>query len=186
MVTQRSENIRLVAHTPEHLRALLEGTEVYERRFQVKVADGVREFLIGPEVSAEFLARLKAPTEADPWKDGFGVLHLDENVIIGFCSFTGPPDADGMVEIAYGIAAGYRGRGYATQAAQALIVHALASGQVRVIRAHTLPQKNSSTRILEKCGFTFVDEFMHPEDGAIWRWERRLTGGSSAPRAMPE
>lgn len=173
---QPTENIRLFPHTPEHLRALLEGTEAYERRFDIRVADGVRDFLIGPEVSAEFLARLKGPAVADPWMDGFGVLHVADNIIIGFCSFTGPPAADGMVEIAYGIASGYQARGYASEAVQAIVAHAVASGQVRTLRAHTLPQHNASTRVLEKCGFTFIGEIVHPEDGPVWRWEKRLQG----------
>jgi hypothetical protein len=35
---------------------MLEGTDVYEKRFGLKVAEGIRYFLTGPEVSAEFLA----------------------------------------------------------------------------------------------------------------------------------
>lgn len=166
-------NVSLYPHTTEHLRALLEGREVYETRFGLKVAEGVREFLIGPEVSAEFLARLQSAAVADPWKDGFGVLHLADNTIIGFCSFTGQPTAEGIVEIAYGIAPGYQGRGYATEAAQALIDYAFATGRIRTIKAHTLPEHNASTRVLQKCGFTLTGEIIHPEDAVVWRWELR-------------
>jgi RimJ/RimL family protein N-acetyltransferase len=165
------ERISLLSHTPEHLRALLEGTDVYERRFNIKVADGVRDFLVGPEVSAEFLERLNGPAPADPWKDGFAVVHIADSTVIGFGSFTGPPSADEMVEIAYGIAPGYQNRGHATEAAQELITYASASGQVRTIRAHTLPQHNASTRVLLKCGFTLIGEVTHAEDGVVWRWE---------------
>lgn len=165
--------ISLVLHTPEHLWALLEGAEVYERQFHMKVAPGVRDFLIGPEVSADFLARLKSNPPPDPWKDGFGVLHTAEDTIIGFGSFTGPPTSDGMVEIAYGIAQGYQGRGYATEAAQALIAYASATGKVRTICAHTLPEQNASTRVLLKCGFALSGEVIHPTDGPVWRWELR-------------
>ena len=164
-------NISLYPHTAEHLRALLEGREVYETRFGLKVAEGVRKFLIGPEVSAEFLARLNSAAAPDPWKDGFGVLHVSQNTIIGFGSFTGAPTAEGMVEIAYGIAPEYQGRGYATEAAQALIDYAFVSGRVRNIKAHTLPDHNASTRVLQKCGFTLTGEIIHPTDGRIWRWE---------------
>lgn len=164
------QRIRLLSHTPEHLRALLEGTDVYERRFNIKVAEGVRDFLVGPEVSAEFLERLKGPAQADPWKDGFAVVHIADSTLIGFCSFTGPPSADEMVEIAYGIAPGYQNHGHATEAAQELIAYAFASGRVRTIRAHTLPQHNASTRVLLKCGFTFIGEVTHSEDGIVWRW----------------
>lgn len=163
--------ISLLAQTPEHLRALLEGTDAYEHRFGITVADGVREFLTGPEVSADFLERLKGSAAADPWKDGFAVVHIEDNAIIGQCGFTGPPSANQTVEIAYGIAPGYQNRGHATEAAQELIAYAIASGRVRTIRAHTLPQRNASTHVLEKCGFMLIGEVAHSEDGVVWRWE---------------
>jgi ribosomal-protein-alanine N-acetyltransferase len=165
------QRISLLPHTPEQLRALLEGVDAYERRFGLKVAEGLRDFLVGPEVSADFLERLNESAAADPWKDGFAVIHITDNIVIGLCSFTGPPGADGMVEIAYGIAPGYQNRGHATDAAQGLINYALASGQVRTIRAHTLPQRNASTRVLTKCGLRLIGEVTHPEDGVVWRWE---------------
>jgi RimJ/RimL family protein N-acetyltransferase len=165
------QRVTLLSHTPDHLRALLEGTDVYERRFKIKVAEGVRDFLVGPEVSAEFLERLKGPATADPWKDGFAVVHVADNTIIGFGSFTGPPTGDGIVEIAYGIAPGYQNRGHATEAAQELIRRAITSGLVRTVQAHTLPQHNASTRVLLKCGFTFRGEVTHEEEGVVWRWE---------------
>ncbi len=52
-----------------------------------------------------------------------------------------------------------------------LIARAVASGGVSTLRAHTLPEHNASTKVLEKCGFKLVGEVMHPEDGLIWRWE---------------
>jgi RimJ/RimL family protein N-acetyltransferase len=165
------QRISLRSHTPEHLRVLLQGTDAYERRFGLKVAEGVRDFLLGPEVSAEFLERLKGPATADPWKDGFAVVHVADNAVIGFCSFTGPPSTAGTVEIAYGIAPGYQNRGHATEAAQELIAYAFASGRVRTICAHTLPQDNASTRVLLKCGFILIGKVTHSEDGIVWRWE---------------
>jgi [ribosomal protein S5]-alanine N-acetyltransferase len=164
-------NIRLVPHSLEHVRALREGADAYKRCFGVSVADGVSEFVTGSEVSEAFLERLEASTANDPWKDGFGIVDDPDGILIGLCSFSGPPDAEGTVEISYGIAPAYRGRGFATQAAQLLITRARASGRVRTLRAHTLPEHNASTRVLEKCGFTHREELIHPEDGLIWRWE---------------
>ena len=164
-------SINLVVQTPERLRALIEGPEVFERRFGIRVADGVRDFLVGPEVSTDFLARLNDAAIVDPWKDGFAVVHAADNIIIGMSSFTGPPSADAVVEIAYGIAPAYRSRGFASAAAQALIAYAFASGQVRTIRAHTLPEHSASTSVLLKCGFTRIGEVTHSEDGLVWRWE---------------
>ena len=76
------------------------------------------------------------------------------------------------MEISYGIAPEFEGRGFATEAARLLIAHACASGSVRRVRAHTLPEDNASTRVLRKCGFSRCGELIDPVDGPIWRWER--------------
>jgi len=174
------ERIRLLAHTPDHLRALLAGGDVYERQFGISVAAGVKEFLTGPEVSESFLARLHEAVSADPWRDGFGVVQLADERLIGLCSFVGPPDAEGAVEISYGIALEFEGQGFATEAALLLVAHAVASGGVRRLRAHTLPEDNASTRVLRKCGFRRCGELIDPVDGPIWRWERSTRPAISA------
>jgi RimJ/RimL family protein N-acetyltransferase len=79
-----------------------------------------------------------------------------------------------MVEIAYGVSPEYRGKGYATKAAQSLTDYAFNSGKVRVIRAHTLPEQNASTRVLAKCGFRRIGEVIDPEDGLVWCWEKDI------------
>lgn len=173
----QSDRIRLLAHTPGHLLALLDGGDVYERQFEISVADGVKEFLIGPDVSESFLTQLREAVAADFWRDGFGVVQLSDRCLIGLCSFIAPPDAEGNVEISYGIAPGFEGQGYATEAARLLIEHAFASGRVRQVRAHTLPGRSASTRVLEKCGFQRRGELVDPVDGPIWRWEKQRDAG---------
>jgi RimJ/RimL family protein N-acetyltransferase len=91
---------------------------------------------------------------------------------VGGCAFKGPPDGDGVVELAYGIDETHRGRGYATEAAGALAEFAFASGLVRVVRAHTRGENDASARVLSKCGFTRVGDVIDPEDGQVVRWER--------------
>jgi [ribosomal protein S5]-alanine N-acetyltransferase len=166
-----SHNVRLLAHSPDLLRALRENPGAYKSQVGVEIAEGIREFLGGPEVSESFLARLREATAADPWRDGFGVIHVAQNRLIGLASFNGAPDAEGTVEISYAIAPAHTGRGYATEAARLLIAYATSSGQVRTVRAHTLPEKNASTRVLEKCGFQHRGAVNHLEDGLIWLWE---------------
>ncbi len=168
--------IRLLPHTPAHLRAIMEGGKTYEEKFGIAVAEGVPEFLAGPEVSEAFLTRLREEPAPDPWRDGFGVVHLAENRVIGLCSFNGPPDEEGAIEISYGIAPGYEGRGFATEAARLIMARAFADDRVQRVRAHTLPQTNASTRILQKCGFREHSEVIDPVDGPIWRWEMTRAG----------
>jgi hypothetical protein len=40
--------------------------------------------------------------------------------------------------------------------------------------AHTLPEENASNKALRRNGFAFAGEVEDPEDGLIWRWERRI------------
>ena len=123
------------------------------------------------EVSPAWVAQMKASRAPDPWTHGFAVVHRASGARIGSCAYKGPPGPDGVVEIAYGIDPAYQGRGYATEVARALVAFALDSEQVRLVCAHTRPEKNASTRVLTKCGFEWMGSRVDPEDGLVWRWE---------------
>jgi RimJ/RimL family protein N-acetyltransferase len=123
------------------------------------------------QVSSAWLARVRALREPDPWMCGFSILQRRSGDKIGMCGFKGPPSAEGLVEIAYGVEPGHQGRGYATEAAQALVSYAFGIESVRSVCAHTLRCANASTRVLTKCGFRQVGEVVDPEDGLVWRWE---------------
>jgi RimJ/RimL family protein N-acetyltransferase len=168
----RTARLGLVPHEPAHLRALIEGAGIYARVSGMTPANGLREFIVSPDVSAEWMAALQSGKDADPWKFGFAVVESASGLVIGNAGFTGPPDNFGNVEIAYGIVPDYERRGYATEAAAALVAFAHADNRVRTVCAHTLPTQNASTRVLEKCGFQFAGEINHPTDGLIWRWEQ--------------
>jgi [ribosomal protein S5]-alanine N-acetyltransferase len=171
-MTLETAHLRLLPFSPEHLLALIEGEERFLERFGLPAAAGLHDFFVSDEVSPAWLEGLRAATGADPWVFGFAIVHPESSSVIGSAGFKGPPDEEGMVEIAYGIAPAFQGRGYATEAAQALLAYALDSGGVRLVRAHTAPTPNASTRVLTKCGFNFVGEVVDPEDGRVWRWER--------------
>jgi ribosomal-protein-alanine N-acetyltransferase len=152
----QTKSLRLVPHTLEDVRVQIERMDAGQRA----------------ELSPDWLARVDAATEADPWILGFDLVLREIDAPIGTCGFKGPPGPDGIVEIAYGVAPDHQGKGYATEAAEALVAYAFSSGQVRAVRAHTFSQANASTRVLEKCGFQLVGEVIDPEDGLVWRWER--------------
>ena len=124
------------------------------------------------ELSADWLALLHASSATDPWTHGFSMVLQKDDTVVGTAGFKGPPGADGVVEIAYGVSPDQQDKGYATEAAAALTAYAFASGKVRVVRAHTLPESNASARVLTKCGFRRIGEVIDPEDGLVWRWEK--------------
>jgi len=158
--------------SPEHLLTLIEQPERFEQIAGFAAADGLHAMYASGEVSPDWLAALRVSHEPDPWQHGFFIVHREAGAAIGSAGFKGPPDSRGTVEIAYGIAPGYRDRGYATEAAAALVAFAFDTISVEQVRAHTLPAANASTRVLAKCGFTQVGTFVDPDDGPVWRWTR--------------
>jgi GNAT superfamily N-acetyltransferase len=138
---------------------------------------GQRELLLGDQAGA--LREVAAATAAFLVRVGgesrwgsFLAMDPGSRFVVGTCSYKGPPDADGAVEIAYFTLPVYEGRGYATAMAALLTARAGASPPARAVRAHTLPERNASVRILEKLGFAHLGEIVDPEDGPVWRWER--------------
>ena len=150
-----TENLKLVLDSPDSARESIGAMTPAERA----------------QLSADWLALVESATTPNPWIHGFTMYQRSDSSVVGSCGFKGPPTPDGMVEIAYGVQSAYRSRGYATQAAQALTTFAFRDGAVRVVRAHTLPQANASTRVLIKSGFSRIGEVIDRDDGLVWRWE---------------
>ena len=63
-----------------------------------------------------------------------------------------------------------------TAAVRELLGSSTCRGGGKVI-AHTLAETSPSTSVLERCGFSKVDELVDPDDGPIWRWEISLVDG---------
>jgi ribosomal-protein-alanine N-acetyltransferase len=172
----KAQRLRLVPHVPAHLLALSESGERYEAVTGHRPAPGLREFLVSPEVSQAWVDALRSAREPDPWLHGFAAIHEELGCVIGTGAFKGPPDDGGTAELAYAIVPAFEGQGFATEVAKALVEFASADERVHLLRAHTLPESNASTRVLAKCGFAFVGEVVDPDDGPVWRWERRPGG----------
>jgi RimJ/RimL family protein N-acetyltransferase len=163
----QTPRLRLVLKTLEEVRAAIETMNAADKA----------------QLSADWLARLHASTSPDPWVLGFSMVQSDTCVTVGQCGFKGPPDANGVVEIAYDVASDHERKGFATEAAQALVAYAFSIDQVKRVRAHTLPASNASKRVLAKCGFHYVGEINDPEDGLVWRFE--TTRPSTVSRIKP-
>lgn len=174
MPALETAHLRLTPWSPEHLLAMIDGAARFEADAGLPLAEGLRSMFVSGEVSPAWIAQLREAAGPDPWTLGFAVVHRDDDRVIGSAGFKGAPDDDGVVEIAYGIAPSYEKRGYATEAAKALVQFALERVDVTSIRAHTKPENGASGRVLAKSGFQHVGEVEDPEDGIVWRWERAV------------
>ena len=122
-------------------------------------------------VGQQTVAMLQRTEATTPWT-GYLAVDRTHQIIIGTCAFPAPPDPEGVVEIAYFTFPSFEGRGYASAMAAGLVELAEGTAGIRRLRAHTLPEGNASTRILEKLGFERVGETIDPDVGQVWRWER--------------
>jgi len=153
--------------TLEHLDALLAGGGAFEARFGLRVVPG---YLAFPEALQP--ARRALIEGIPPEWSSYLIINPTAGELVGLGGFKGPPRS-GEVEIGYSIAPERQRRGHATSAARQLIERARAAG-VGVVCAHTLPEANASTRVLERCGMARAGETTDPQEGPVWRWEIRL------------
>ncbi|MES2101928.1 MAG: GNAT family N-acetyltransferase [Pseudomonadota bacterium] len=158
--------LTLMPLTERDLHELIDAPAAFARRHALTIAEGAcaPAFIYG-----RALTNMQAAPE---WA---GVLStrlyvLDgERVVVGSGGVKAPPLDDGEVEIGYGMAPAWQGRGLATQAARRLTDEALAHGASRV-SAFTTPENAASWRLLQRIGFRRDGETVDPDDGLVWRW----------------
>lgn len=138
---------------------------------ELAASQRVRESEFLKDLCASVLAIYPGGKPVMPWA---GYLVDENGTLVGTCAFKSPPVAE-EVEIAYFTFSGHEGRGIATCMARHLVELAFENGIVRV-KAQTLMEKNASTRLLEKLGFSFAGVVEHPEDGKVWEWHRVVGG----------
>jgi RimJ/RimL family protein N-acetyltransferase len=163
----RSARLDLVSVSPAVVRALLaRRREEAERGLGVPLPE---EFL---DDDLEGLLRLRlGQMEADPASQAWLVRALvlrDEGTIVGHAGFHGPPGAWGLepgkAEIGYTVFEPFRGRGYATEAAVALMDWAGGEGVRRFVFSIG-PWNEPSLAIARKLGFVKTGEQWDDEDG---------------------
>jgi [ribosomal protein S5]-alanine N-acetyltransferase len=162
----RSPRLDLVSLSPRVLEALLDG----------RSGDAEAELAVAlpadwPDADVEPLLRLRhgqmveAP-EVQPWLVR-ALVCRGEGVMIGHAGFHGPPGtgglAPGKAELGYTVFPVFRGQGYATEAAVALMTWAEGEG-VRSFVASVGPWNEPSLAIVRKLGFAQTGEQWDEED----------------------
>jgi [ribosomal protein S5]-alanine N-acetyltransferase len=164
--TEPRPQVRLVPATVPLLTAVDEDRTLFSELIGSPVPEGWPEF---PEAIGFTLEHLQDAPEADrAWSMQFFV-DGPTGRLVGSGGFATPP-VERTVEIGYEVAPEFRGQGFGTAAAQALVDRAVASGEVDHVLAHTLPGPNASTGVLVSLGFTHVDDKEDPEVGTVWEW----------------
>ena len=105
----------------------------------------------------EMLSGCKNDPENRIWYAPWSMRLKDDDTYIGDLGFKGP-SYENTVEIGYGILPEYEGKGYTTEAVQAMTQWAFSNAKVVFVEAETEPENKASQRVLEKCGFTLNGE----------------------------
>lgn len=100
----------------------------------------------------EMLEAMRSLPGREEWATNWRIC-LQTGQIIGGACFRGEADAEGAVEIGYGIDEPHRGRGYATEAVGALARWALKQPDVCCVWAQTEQENAASQRVLTNNGF---------------------------------
>ena len=82
--------------------------------------------------------------------------------VIGAAGFKGPPDANGEVELGYGIIPSHQRCGFATEAVRGMTKFAFEDARVRAVVGQTILSLAGSIGVLEKAGFDFDGEGNDP------------------------
>jgi [ribosomal protein S5]-alanine N-acetyltransferase len=118
---------------------------------------------------ANWLETRRIDARGEPW--GGTLVERDGARAIGTMGCKSWPDADGTVEVGYGLEPSRRRRGLATEGLRALLRVLDAEESVRRVIAETLEDNLASQAVLRRCGFSVVGEAMSDEGPMIW-WER--------------
>jgi RimJ/RimL family protein N-acetyltransferase len=97
---------------------------------------------------------------------GFGdyVISTHDDTFIGMCSlFFSRVVPDGAVEIGYVLRPAFWGRGYATEMTEAILAIGFDALHLTHIYASTDAGNLPSRRVMEKCGMTFVRDYLHDQ-----------------------
>jgi RimJ/RimL family protein N-acetyltransferase len=140
-----TERLVLLPQTLDSARALLAGEDT-----GLLLADGYPH--------ADTFDALRMFVEhGETEQDGGWFVTLTDGRVIGDCGTLGWTDEHGRVEIGYGLAAPYRGRGYGTEAVRVLAHWVAAQPGVTAVTASVEVGNVASRRLLERLGFALVD-----------------------------
>jgi RimJ/RimL family protein N-acetyltransferase len=96
------------------------------------------------------------------------MIERESGTVVGDIGFHGPPDDRGAIEVGYCVVPSRRGRGYASEAARAIVEWASRQQSVRLIVAGCDPNNVPSICTLERTGFVRTGK----ADGEL-RWRYR-------------
>jgi RimJ/RimL family protein N-acetyltransferase len=112
-------------------------------------------------------SRVRAVHGAGVW------LMVADGEVVGLCGYKWPANADGIVEIGYGVAAERRRRGHASHAVAEMLKRIARDHLVTSVIAETAVNNPASQRVLETNGFAKTGMRTDAVDGQLILWRHQ-------------
>ena len=170
MSTIPTQRLTLLALMPAQLRHVLDDPAALERELELRRARSVITAVVRRAIGIKLAKMAQAEPAVHDWYTYWLIVVNEDRCGVGLAGFKGVPDAAGEVEIGYGIAPEYQGRGYMAEAAVALIDWAFTAPDCRsVIAPGVLRSNPASSRVLQKAG---MHVYAETSESISWRIDR--------------
>jgi len=182
--------LELVEVTPELAQANLDDMQEVARLLDAAIPSTWPPEHWEPSAIQWLIDRSRAHPNDRGWFAWHAVLkpnaaaNAASRTLIGGSGVKGPPDANGVIEVGYGIVSEFQRQGFATEATSALIEWTLRDPRVKRIDAETFPHLIPSLGVMRRLGMTSLGA--GSEEGTVRygvtreAWRQAL----SAPNAL--
>lgn len=150
----KTTRLSLVPLTMQNLETGLASIRQLSGELNIPIVADLMEGIASEAIKKKLAIMHNLPPDLHPWCTYWLLVLERDNIGMGLAGFKGVPDADGCVEIGYGINGIYEGRGFMTEAVCALVEWAFSHPECRQVIANTLPDNIASRKVLVKNGFT--------------------------------
>ncbi|RXH57578.1 GNAT family N-acetyltransferase [Granulicella sibirica] len=167
-----TRRLHLVAITPAALHSEQSNDDRLGLILQAAIPENWPPADWEPHVFTILLAQYEKHPQQIAWHRYLCLRNPDQTrTLIGAAGAFWRETSPAECEIGYSVLSPWEGKGFATEAAQALIANIRLDPKIENIIAHTFPHLTASIRIMEKCGLTPDGEGEEP--GTI-RYRLRL------------
>ena len=159
----RTERLVLEPLDPDVIRHLVEGDRTAAQRKARRTFPD--EFPTDDDLAGFLPIQLRRMVETPnrrEWMARLMVTHAHD--VVGHCGFHGPPGVIGRAEIGYTVFTPFRRRGFAREAARALVNFAFEQGETHVY-ASVSPHNLASLKVVRALGFAEVGTQVDEVDG---------------------
>ena len=172
METLQTQRLTLIPLTQEQLETGLRSINALSLNLGISLVSTLFDGIVQKAVNLKIEKMKQAPSLQHPWYTYFLIVCNTEKVGVGMIGFKGVPDANGAVEIGYGIDENYQRHGYMTEAVCEMVKWAFTHPDCKVVTASVVAVDNfASQKVLVKAGFSEVSS---SEEGVNYIFRRSI------------